>query len=120
MPLSFTRFFFLFFFFFSPFSFFIPSIYPNVATPQGNSFVARLPQTNSYLHWLQFSIKHKNLTLAEGPIEAAGSSIWDLDLLSQLETLKLGSLRECLHEAVKCLSNKSFKAENMLTQGLWG
>lgn len=83
-------------------------------------FVASLLQTNSYLHWLQFSIKDKNLTLAEGPIEAAESSIWDLDLLSQLETLKLGSMREWLDEVVKCLSDKSFKAENMLTQGLWG
>lgn len=41
-------------------------------------------------------------------------------MLSQLETLKLGSLRESLDEVAKCLSQKSFKAENMLTPRLWG
>lgn len=80
-------------------------------------FVPSLLQTISYLHWLQFSIKDKNLTLVEGPIE---SSIWDLRFAFPAWDFEVGKLRGSLEEVAKHLSQKSFKAENMLTPRLWG
>lgn len=55
-------------FFFLLFLFLSPLFTPAQPLHEVIPFEARLPQPNSYLHWLQFSIKHKNLTLAEGPI----------------------------------------------------
>lgn len=77
-------------FFFLPFSLFLsPLFIPVQPLHEVILFVAGLLQTNSYSHWLQFSIKDKNLTLVEGPIETAESRGWDFDLLSQLEMLRL-------------------------------
>lgn len=53
-------------------------------------FVTSLLQTISYLHWLQFSIKDKNLTLVEGPIE---SSIWDLRFAFPAWDFEVGKLQ---------------------------
>lgn len=106
MPLSFTPGFFSPSFS-SPFS--SPLFTPVQPLHEVIPFVTSLLQTTSYLHWLQFPIKDKNLTLVEGPIE--GSSIWDLRFAFPAWDFEVGKLEREPGWGGKVSFKKGFKGE---------